>query len=281
MPTTNHTKTVSALNPTRTELEEDIDEIRELDDVRNEAKAMLIKGLESLGKVSPVEIWNRATEGTENPRGTCKQTEAWSTPEEEPQDFLGAALAVLTAHRKSGRDICYSSNGNGQKLGCFWGKAQELLLKYRFHGLSDYYKKDKDVESLYDENGNYLPDSTAPVFEAARVLQALLCTPKTALSTATMHAYLFTMTELLVSDASQEKYIVGAARASFNTHHSAFVTAECTRAISSCAKALEYAAIFLKTFSQFLEECEELLRYCQTQHDSNIPNIALPDEWVI
>lgn len=128
------------------------------------------------------------------------------------------------------------------------------LGDYEFHPpsqLSDTLAR--AITTLFSRDGG---NDTVPILTAARAMHALVGRPQTVFSTATMLCYYRIVRELYL--ATFPNWIIGAARAGEGGRVSAFVTGECIRAILAFQNAIRDTITFFKTTKKLFEELERL-----------------------
>jgi hypothetical protein len=102
-------------------------------------------------------------------------------------------------------------------------------------------RNDADPKRLRDDSDD---EPTVPVLMAARVMQALVSRSETVFSETTMYCYYRILRELYI--AGSPDWTFGAARAGKDGSTSAFVTGECIRAILSLENSIQSTITFLK-----------------------------------
>jgi SpoVK/Ycf46/Vps4 family AAA+-type ATPase len=99
-------------------------------------------------------------------------------------------------------------------------------------------------------------EDQVPILTAARTMHALVRRPQTVFSTATMLCYYRIVRELYL--AAFPSWIIGAARAGEGGRVSAFVTGECVRAILAFRDAMRHTITFFQTTKKLSAEFERL-----------------------
>ncbi len=139
------------------------------------------------------------------------------------------------------------------------------VLNHRDLGDYEYSAPDQLTETLAAAVERRFPedkDDLVPILTAARAMHALIGTPQTVFSKATMLCYYRIVRELYL--ATFPNWIIGAARAGEGGRVSAFVTGECVRAILAFRDAIGNTITFLSTAKRLFEEHERL------QHMPNV-----------
>ncbi len=211
-------------------LDHDLDGLRELHKLRNRTYSLRNKGLRELR------------------RTVCKPTSSlkqhrWSDPEDEPNDYIQPALVFLVATR----DFARAEDGENRQF------RKQMLQSLRQMKIADVF--------------GISTTSRVPVFQAARVFQALASSHETVFSVPAMCCYYRIVRELYAVDAPN--WVVGGARAADGGVPTAFVTGECTRAIAGLARSLDSTSKLVSTVVKMYDDALWL-----SQQD------RLPSEWV-
>jgi hypothetical protein len=130
-------------------------------------------------------------------------------------------------------------------------KAINIYLQRRYYSVEKQRDRDKKKGKATDIHAKLVksiaaiecatnPDANLGAFRAARVLYALASAPGMAYSKASMLAFAFVIDELYQPRAPE--YRTGGAAARSDNPDSAFVTADCTRAIAALARATQRTA---------------------------------------
>lgn len=145
-------------------------------------------------------------------------------------------------------------------------EGEEILEILRIKGVEISNLK-KFQNDLFDEielefrNKKETPTNlqeTLPVLLAARSLQALTSDPETIFSVQAMLCYYRVVRELNTASIPGSKF--GAARASSGVEPSAFITAECVKALAGFSGSLFQTALFFERTAEFLETLWKLKR---------------------
>ena len=235
-------------------LREELDTLRELNKHRERAKELRKQGLRPLRKIGDIKEKNTGSkerEITNRPLKYNKKDErdidftTWTTSGDEVEIAL---LAKIQNHR----DI--SDNDNDNNVAEASVALRQQLAKMKLNG--DLMPLQSDDQNNDDQNNNDNWTSV-PVMTAARSMQVLTSRSETTLSRASMICYYRILREIY--GAGTPDWTVGAARAGIEGKTSAFVTAECIRAIFTFRDSIKRTVIFFRETKKLLERYESLL----------------------
>ena len=239
-------------------LREELDTLRELNKHRERAKELRKQGLRPLRKIGDIKEKNTGSkerEITNRPLKYNKKDErdidftTWTTSGDEVEIAL---LAKIQNHR----DI--SDNDNDNNVAEASVALRQQLAKMKLNGdlmplQSDDQNNDDQNNDDQNNNDNW---TSVPVMTAARSMQVLTSRSETTLSRASMICYYRILREIY--GAGTPDWTVGAARAGIEGKTSAFVTAECIRAIFTFRDSIKRTVIFFRETKKLLERYESL-----------------------
>jgi ATPase family protein associated with various cellular activities (AAA) len=271
-------------------LDEDILVLEEWDRLRKKADGFRREGIESLwASIDPDAVKKEKLEFD-------KKT--WV--EAEPEDlicpalvFLAASRAFVRTTRVPARDFLLSEPAAGgktlldrirllqdtkPKLKNDFAAAVELDNAGKsLTGEGRSKLSEENLERFAEANATELAglldpftvhdqkSARVPIFQAARLLQALLSAPETVFSYPAVIAYYVVVYEL--STVHTQKPILGSARSREESEPTAFMTGECARAISGMARALRSTADLVQTVYEAATEW------------TRVSHAELPETW--
>ncbi len=243
-----------------TNLEKDLEILRELNQLRNRAKELRQMGVSSLKKIQDIKYdSNNLTNGykittTETELQTEKFYDSWISG----TNLVETALLVKVQNH---RDINENDKVNNT------AEASNLLkTKLENINLDDLFQKSEELLGRLDDR------PTVPLIVASRGLQSLCSRSETTISTASMFCYYRIIREIY--GASKPDWTVGAARAGIGGKTSAFVTGECVRAIFSFRNSISRTITFFKQILEFYQRfkaMESILVNLEINANSNHP----------
>lgn len=211
-------------------LEDEIDELEELDTYRRKAADLRHRGQQALVKLFP--------------------------PVQSGFDLKNLGSAKVLAGATVLKALLVHRRGRVKRLG---QKDADLIKKL--------------TEFLTDELERTPPDivfarrrpDKLPILRAARAMSTLVTAPDSALSRSVFGFYYVVIREMFTGDAPD--WMIGGARAGDASAPTAFVTAECTRAIAGLHKALSNTA-------SYIERIAAMLKWRSRSKD------VVPEEWL-
>lgn len=238
-------------------LNDDLELLYELNDLRLRAKKLRRGGLAALRGIADISISGKIKTARE---GDDKYYENWITSGNEVE---AALLVRVQNHKDMSEDD--AENDDAEASPALKEKLKKITLKSLFPSLTktiqildrpegeaaDYIVLRIDKKRLGAGQGGTvtekfleLVDSTVPVLMAARAMHALVGRADTVFHRATMICYYRIVRELYF--AVQPDWIIGAARANAGSDASAFVTGECIRAILAFENSIIRAVAFFR-----------------------------------
>lgn len=202
-------------------LNESLDVLYELDELREKAKALCERGRDSLKEIQSIEG------GTVNAGNILYKK--WASTGNK----IEAALLVKVQHHRN--LSIYQKNNDDAKT---YPDLQKML-RLNFDDL--FTKLDEEDEARHPQ---IILDKRIPVLLAARTMHALVDRSSTVLSTETMLCYYRIVRELYT--ATKPDWTVGAARAGEGGNISAFVTGNCISAILALKHSITRTVEFFK-----------------------------------
>jgi hypothetical protein len=234
-------------------LEDEIDEIQEISDIRDHLQNFLCKGL--------VELSN----SFDNP------SNEWREIGDEPNDLIYPSLLRILATRR----FNWYQSRTIERLGTSVSPTtsdvprEKLLLRSNrlFETFNRMLPQERAECLLKPDDAVGTPcKSRASIFQCARVLQATVAGEKNAPNPGFLIAYYEIVRELY--DVSPPFYSMGAARSRPGAPQTAFMTGECAKALNSVARAIDSTSQQIRLFRDFVST---IFRLINNEH--------LPKEW--
>lgn len=223
-----------------TALNQDLEALRQLNDLRHRVKKLREQALFPLKAIKKIDeaettrsiTWKEVKLDQEEIN--FSEHDKWVAS----KDRIEAALLVKVQNH---RDISENESENDSA-------SAETDLKTYLTGIT--------LKELIQPAGSNDKSITIPVLVAARSMQALVGRAETVFAPATMRCYYRIIRELY--GVAQPNWTVGAARAGFGGTTSAFVTNECIRAVFAFQNALERTHKFFEHTSILFENFTRL-----------------------
>jgi hypothetical protein len=265
-------------------LDEQIDDIERLDELRRKARALRQEAIEALtasvyepksqSSTPNVDARNApaapiSTVVTGMPNGVPDRDDTNSNREQDSRAPIGSETAsTASGVSDSKAEIAAPAQLGKPRSEDQWvppgddvEKAEVLraltLLTAKERGGEDNQKTSrgnltKDLTSItLDGLRNTKPPlDSVPIFRCALILQALAETPGHALSLTALHCFNQIIQEL--NEVSAPDWVKGAARADKKSHATAFITGECARALIALETALDQTASAVKLLGEEL-----------------------------
>ena len=208
-----------------------LDELRELNRLREQAKNLRKKGLAALRDLGKDKGEEAKTDPSHIKKNFDLSTKVWRSG---PHPIDMALLVGVLNHRNIGE-----SDAEAPKI------LQNIL------------RDEISIEKLFPESsGGDENSDPVPVLTAARVLNTLMNRSETVFSRASMICYYRIIRELYT--AQSPDWIIGAARGGTGGPASAFVTAECIRAILAFEKSIRDTITFFESTQRLVDEFKRI-----------------------
>jgi len=245
-----------------TELHEELEVLRQLNDLRNLARELReqglrpLKNIEDMTGITVIENPQKiiALKDKDKSQPAAKKEEAQETNGEGKDNIsyekwcasYNQVEVALLVKVQNNRDISDEEENNNT------ADSTEELNKHL---------KDMTIGNFFppitkDTSSNLDAQPTVPVLTAARVMQALVSRSATVMSEQTMYCYYRIMRDL--NTAAAPDWTFGAARAGKDSGTSAFVTGECVRAILGLDNAIKNTIEFLENILRLSERYRHL-----------------------
>jgi hypothetical protein len=232
-------------------LEDEIDDIQEISNVRDALVDMLCTGIAELAK------------SFDNPR------DEWSATNSEPSDLVYPSLLRILATRRF--NYYYSDaikkaenrEDNNSEVVSTLIKQSDL----HFNQIQNYDESNIAAVLLGGESSDGVYSTKATLFQCARVLQAVVAGEKDVPSIGFFCSYYAVVKEL--TEVAPPFWSMGSARARNNAPQTAFMTGECAKALNSLARALDSTASQVKKISGVVSRISAMQR-----------NDKLPKDWI-
>lgn len=283
-------------NGIRSILENEIDEIEELHTLRRHTKALVESGIATLAEVAVQdEILRRSIKGLKLKKNPGPQIEVtvrklhesgvltdeyvndWANEQlDEPWGYFNPAMMDLTADKNHAvvRRTREAFKQRLNRLENVDGVVKDGVMDFEAAPASNLFRLQEKltVKELQRTTASWRRGRPGrlPILEAARCMQALLQDPRTTFSSACMSCYYLIIRELYTIQAPE--WNVGSARAAEGSVASAFITGECTRALSALARSLNETASVINLVGEMTSSLAEL--------ESNLSKELLPSEWL-
>jgi hypothetical protein len=230
-------------------LEDEIDDIQEISNVRDELVDMLCTGTAELAK------------SFEDPR------DEWSAIEFEPKDLIYPSLIRILATRRF--NYYYSDaikkaanrEDHTSEVALTLMNQSDLHLE-KLHGY-DASGIAAAILQGQSSDGSYKTEAT--LFQCARVLQAVVSGEKDVPSIGFFCCYYAVVKEL--TEVAPPFWSMGCARARVNAPQTAFMTGECAKALNSLARALDSTASQVRKISGVVSRISAMQRNDQLSED--------------
>ena len=228
-------------------LHDDLETIRELNQLRDRAKVLRERGLRPLRNIKSIE-YTKDSDGTPNKREKVKIAETdreVCTLEDWLRNGNEVEVALITKIQNHA-DLSVDEDVNN-----IADATPELKGRLLNLSINEFFPEIRDLPSSM-----FGAQPTVSVLMAARAMQTLVSRSNTVFSEATMFCYYRIVRELYV--AGSIDWTVGAARAGSGGRTSAFVTGECVRAIFAFEDAIKRTARFFESVRRLYERHSEL-----------------------
>ncbi len=237
-----------------TELHEELEVLRQLNDLRYRARELREQGLRPLKNIENIENIKetKTPEEVIVPKPVPKNEEAQKANGEGKDNISykkwcasrNEVEVALLVKVQNHRDISDEEEENNKA-----DSTEELNKHLKRMKINNFFLQE-DTSSKLDAQ------STVPVLTAARVMQALVSRSATVMSEQTMYCYYRILREL--NSAAAPDWTFGAARAGKDSGTSAFITGECVRAILGLDNAIKNTIEFLEIILRLYEKYQQL-----------------------
>lgn len=207
-----------------------LDELRELNRLREHAKNLRKKGLAALRDLGKNKEEEAKIDLSHIKENFDLSNKVWRSG---PHPIDMALLVSVLNHRNLGE-----SDSEAPKI------------------LQDILRDEIRIEKLFPESNGDEHSDPVPVLTAARVLNTLMNRSETVFSRASMICYYRIIRELYT--AQSPDWIIGAARGGTGGPASAFVTAECIRAILAFEKSIRDTITFFESTQRLVDEFKRI-----------------------
>lgn len=238
-----------------TELHEELEVLRQLNDLRYRARELREQGLRPLKNIKDIKgIDVKNPQEIIVPKPVPKKEEAQKANGEGKDNIsyknwcasYNQVEVALLVRVQNHRDISDEEENNN---------TADSTVNLNDH--LNIMTIDRFFLHITEDTGSKLDaQSTVPVLMAARVMQALVSRSATVMSEQTMYCYYRILREL--NSAAAPDWTFGAARAGKDSGTSAFITGECVRAILGLDNAIKNTIEFLENILRLSKKYRQL-----------------------